>query len=389
VGKTLESANWLAGKRVALAGRLASMTRPEAAQLIAARGGVVADSVTREPTIVVVGRDGWPLGKDGRLTRKLRRALALVKLGHPIEIVPEEELLARLHCPSGRLQRHFTLRELATMLSVPAERLNAWLRAGLIAPAASVEGICYFDFRQVSGAKTLCELVRSGITAARLRQSLRRLKAWLGDVEHPLAQLTTLEHSRQLVVRLDNGQLAEPGGQLLFEFTARPPEVFPASLPWIEQTRTAPEWFDAGCRAEDRGDFQQAAHAYRQALLAGGPSAETCFNLANVLSSLGEYSRASERYRQVLELDPNCWEAWNNLGTVLTYEGQEEEALAAYRQALRLHPHYADAHYNLADTLDDLGRLDEACEHWNRYLQLEPRGAGSEYARQRLREIRG
>ncbi len=233
----------------------------------------------------------------------------------------------------------------------------------------------------MAGAKSLSELVRAGITAVRLRQSLRRLRGWLGDIADPLSQLTRLEHSRQLVVRLDNGQLAEPGGQLLFEFSGDAGEALPTSVPWVSQVNSPEQWFELGFRAEDRGDHHQAVHAYRQALLAGGPSAETCFNLANTLCSLGEYAGASERYRQVLELDPNFWEAWNNLGTVLTYDGQNEEAVEAYRQALRLHPHYADAHYNLADTLEELDRSEEAFDHWSAYLQLEPLGAGAEFAR--------
>ena len=384
VVQTPVDSNWLQGKRVALAGRLASMTRSEAARLIAAHGGIFTRSVTRNSSVVVVGRDGWPLSRDGRPNRKLRSALSLASEGTNVEIVPEEELLARLHCPTGRFQRHFTLLELSQMLGVSPERLNVWLRAGLIEPAEMSDGICYFDFRQVAGAKSLCELVRSGISTARLRHSLGRLRKWLGNIDDPLSQLTTLEHSRQLVVRLENGQLAEPGGQLLLAFRSESQDAAPASLPWAEELKSAGEWFELGCRAEDREDYQQAVHAFRQALLAGGPSAEICFNLANVLCSLGEYARASERYRQVLELDPSFWEAWNNLGTVLTYDGENEEAVSAYRQALQLHPGYADAHYNLADTLDDLGCADEAAEHWREYLELEPRGAGADHARQRL-----
>ena len=64
--RTLSTANWLEGKRVAVAGRLASMTRAEAAELIVAHGGIVARTVTRSPTIVIVGRDGWPLGENVR-----------------------------------------------------------------------------------------------------------------------------------------------------------------------------------------------------------------------------------------------------------------------------------------------------------------------------------
>lgn len=385
--EALTKAGWLQGKRVVVVGRLAAMTQAEVTRLVTAQGGVCSRSVTREPTVVIVGRDGWPLASDGRPTSKLRKALALAKQGHDVEIVPEEELLAKLQCPAGRLQRHFTLRELAHMLDVPAARLGVWLRAGLIEPAATVEGIRYFDFRQVAGAKTLCDLVRSGVTIPRLRQSLSRLRNWLGDVESPLSQLTTLEHSRRLVVRLDGGGLAEPSGQLLFDFAGEPAEAMPPSVPWVQQEHGADEWFEQGCRAEDRGDLAQAAAAFRQALLAGGPSAEACFNLANVLSALGDYAQAAERYRQVLELDPSFWEAWNNLGTVLSYEGHDEEASEAYLRALRLHPRYADAHYNLADTLEDLHRLDEAVEHWRAYLRIEPSGAGARYARERLSQL--
>lgn len=383
----LASTGILQGQEVALAGRLASMSAREVARLVAIHGGRFTRKITRETTLVIVGRDGWPLARDGRPTPKLRRALALAKQGLRLEVVPEEEFLTRLHCSPGRLQRHFTLRELSQMLDVPLPRLEVWLRSGLINSSSEADGIRYFDFQHVAGVKSLCELVRNGITTARLRQSLSRLRCWLGELDDPLSQLTLLDNSRQLVVRLENGQVAEPHGQMLLAFEAGPPEHLPVAVPWTANQRSATEWFEIGSQAEQREDFAQAVDAYRQALLTGGPSAEICFNLANVLCSLGEYARASERYRQVLELDPNFWEAWNNLGTVLTYDDENEDAIAAYRRALKLHPRYADAHYNLADTLEDLGRNEEAIEHWRAYLDLEPRGTGAQYALKRLHAL--
>ncbi len=382
---TLKTASWIEGKRVALAGRLASMSRSEAARLIAAHGGLLASSAAETPAIVVVGREGWPLAKDGRPTRKLRQALRLARRGHDIEIVPEEELLARLHCPGGRLQRHFTLRELAEMLGTSVIRMDHWLRAGLITPVSTADGLRYFDFCQVAGAKCLCDLVRSGITTARLRHSLRQLRTWLGDIEHPLSQLTTLDDGGRLVVRLDSGQLADPDGQMLFDFWSQRTEAMPNSMSCIGLARSPEAWLDLASEAEDRGDWSEAARCYRQALLAGGPAPEACFNLANVLYAQNQYAAAGERYRQVLELDPDFWEAWNNLGTVLTFEAEYDEALTAFREALRLRPQFADAHYNIADTLEEMGRGAEAFEHWQAYLELEPSGPWSGHARQRLR----
>lgn len=381
----LIAAQWLDGKRVALAGRLACMSRDEAASLIAAHGGIYTRRVTREAMIVVVGRDGWPLAKDGRPSRKLRKALALAEQGCDLEIVPEEELLARLHCPSGPLKRHSTLRELADLLRVSPDRLDQWQRAGLIQPVATVDGIRYFDFCQVAGAKRLCELVRSGITTSRLRQSLRQLRAWLGDVQFPLGQLTLLDAGSTLAVRLDGGQLAEPSGQLLFDFASGPAESFPMSVPWVEESLGVDDWLREAADAEATENWPRAVQSYREALMLSGPAAEICFNLAGALYAMGHYGRAGERYRQVLELDPDFSEAWNNLGTVLAYEQQNEEAVRAYHRALRVNPRYADARYNLADTLDDLGRVEEAREQWRQYLELEPHGEQSDYARERLK----
>jgi tetratricopeptide (TPR) repeat protein len=381
----LSPAPWLEGKRVALAGRLASMSRDEAAQLIAAHGGTYSHRVLRDAMIVVVGRDGWPLAQDGRPSRKLRKALSLAEKGYDVEIVAEEDLLGRLHCPRGPLKRHCTLRELADLLHISPDRLDQWQRAGLIQPVATVDSIRYFDFCQVAGAKRLCHLVRSGITVSRLRHSLRQLQVWLGDVAFPLGQLTLLDAGRTLAVRLDGGQLAEPSGQLLFDFAPTADEGYPASVPWVEESLSLDHWLREAAAAESKENWPRAVQAYRQALLSSGPTAEICFNLAGALYALGHYGRAGERYRQVLELDPDFSEAWNNLGTVLAYEQQNEEAVGAYRRALRVNPRYADARYNLADTLDDLGRVEESLDEWRRYLELEPRGEQADYARERLK----
>ena len=172
------------------------------------------------------------------------------------------------------------------------------------------------------------------------------------------------------------GNWPNPADRCCSIFRRPRPISRPISLPSAQEVHTPQEWSALGVAAEARGDWAEAERAYRQALLGGGPTAETCFNLANVLYSLGQYARSGERYRQVVELDPDFWEAWNNLGTVLSYDSDNEAAVAAYYRALALNPHYADAHYNLADTLEDLGRLPEAREHWLTYLELEPAALG-------------
>src|SRR5262245_43519197 len=167
----------LQGKRVAFTGRLASMTRAEAAELVAAHGGELSPSVTRRTTLLVVGREGWPLERDGHLTRKLETARALEREGCGIAILPEEEFLEQIGLGDRRdgIQRLYTTAQLARMLEVSGASLRAWVRSGLIRPERVEHRLCYFNFRQVASAKMLRDLMRGGATTPDIRRSLEQL----------------------------------------------------------------------------------------------------------------------------------------------------------------------------------------------------------------------
>jgi tetratricopeptide (TPR) repeat protein len=382
------------GKRVAFTGRLASMTRPEAAELIRAHGGEFVPGVTRHTSLLVVGQEGWPLQKDGRLTRKLQRARHLQRHGFPIAILSEEGMLAELglQARSEGVHQIYNQAQLCQILHMSRDRLRAWVRASLIEPVRSVNGVCYFDFRQVTGAKTLCDLARAGVTPRRIRCSLEQLRSWMPDLEQPLTQLAVIERDGAMLVRLEEGQLVEPTGQLQFDFAEDQPPLCISPQPRGEiqrgaaepVQRTAGEWFTLGCEHEDAGCLEEAAQAYREALLQGGPDADICFNLANVLCALGQKEQAVERFRQVVEMDNGFVQAWNNLGNVLADLEQKEEAVRAYLKALEVDPGNTDALYNLADLLDDMGRYEESVRHWRAYLQKDSSSTWGNYARQRL-----
>ncbi len=363
--------DWLKGKQVAFTGRLASMTRKQAASLLAAHGAVFAQGVTRQTSALVVGQEGWPLDKNGRLTAKLQKARKLPT----INILGEAEFLGRLGNDGEGIHRLFTLAQLSSLLKVPGRKIRAWIDAGLILPVDQANGLCYFDFQQVVGAKTLCELAQAGVSTERLRRSLRQLRQWLGEAGQPWHQLALLEKNGQILMRWAEG-LVEPSGQGQFDFTAAE-NLLPA-MP----TRTAADWFDLGCRHEEAARLDQAADAYRQALLQGGPDAVVSFNLANVLYALGRLDQACERFYQVLELDRHHAEAWHNLGTVLGQLQKYEEATQALQQAIALG--YADAYYNLADLLDEQGRSLEAQPYWQAFLRHDPGGPWARYARSKL-----
>src|SRR5437899_10170172 len=102
---------------------------------------------------------------------------------------------------------------------------------------------------------------------------------WLGGVELPLQQTAVLDGDGRLLLRFEDGELAEPTGQLNFDFSAQPTRATVA----VPEVHSAGEYFEQGVQHEQQGRFEEAAEAYRRALSWGGPNAIVCFNLANTL----------------------------------------------------------------------------------------------------------
>jgi tetratricopeptide (TPR) repeat protein len=376
------STTMLQDKTVALTGRLASMTHREARELVDELGGRVVQAPTRETDFLVVGSDGLPLGDDGQPTANLLTARKLHSLGYAIEIIAEESFLRRLELldDEQKVHRRYTIVQLSRILDVPRDRVRAWMRAGLIEPVETIHRLVYFDYQQVTAAKNLCDLVNSGLTPARIRDSLVRVTRWLPDSERLLSQLSVLESSQQLFVRLDDGRLADPSGQTMLPFDSD--DDHPVALRSDE--KSVEQWFDEAISLEDAGFFQQASAAYRAAVQQAPDDPVLHFNLGNVLYSLNDREGACSNFRRAVELESSYVEAWNNLGNLMAELGQLEQATTALRYALHLVPTYADAHFNLASILAGAGRNSEAVEHWRSYLDLDPLSPWADEAKKHL-----
>jgi tetratricopeptide (TPR) repeat protein len=300
----------------------------------------------------------------------------------------EEQFLAALglEAHSHSVRQLYTTPTLCELLGVAPGRIRAWVKAGLIQPAETRQGVWHFDFRQVSAAKTVCDLARTGVTVARLRHSVEQLRAWLPEAEAPLQQLALLEDG-QVLVRLEDGELAEADGQLRIDFEQPAPvpvEAGQVPMRLHAGPSTAAQWYEQAVAQEAAGYLADAVESYRQALLLGGPDADVCFDLAHALAATGKRERAAERYAQAVELRPNFSDAWNNIGALLAEMGQRDEACEAFRRALEIDPHDLRAHYNLADTLDEMGLTSEAAIHWQAYLKQDGTSPWARHARARL-----
>ena len=87
---------------------------------------------------------------------------------------------------------------------------------------------------------------------------------------------------------------------------------------------------------EEDGQLAEAAEMYRAAMAAGGPKAELCFQVAELLYRLGDLTAARERYYMAIELNEDYVEARANLGCVLAETGQRESGRCGIRRRAAL-----------------------------------------------------
>lgn len=405
------TAGRLQGQRVALVGRLASMSKREAARLLCRHGAVVLDKPGANVDLLVIGEHQWPLPSTGDLEQWLDEATCRAAAEGRLRVVSETQLWEELGLVDRQpdIHRLYTPAMLADLLGVPVAVVRRWHRRGLIVPVCEVRRLPYFDFQEVATARRLAELLAAGVSPRAIEKKLEALARFVPSVKRPLAQLSVIVEGREILLRQGDG-LIEPGGQLRFDFEAwhreapagqasgiapRPAETSGscAALPEapVAQARPAvplpqtPAQLRAlAAELEDDGQLAAAGEMYRAAMAAGGPQPELCFQLAEVLYRLGDLAGARERYYTAIELDEEYVEARANLGCVLAETGQHELAVAAFQGALALHPEYADVHYHLARTLDELGEAEQARQHWEAFLRLAPESPWAETARSRL-----
>lgn len=370
-----EEKDLLAGQRVAFTGRASSFRRERVRELVEGLNGIYQSKVDETTTLLVMGAAGWPLQKNGRLTRNLEIAQRLLRQGHAICIEDEEAFLRRIGAATDSPTQVYSLPQLSRMLNLSAQQLQAWLRLGLIQPAANAGEIDCFDFQQVVRCRTLADLAKSRAGRRRLRRAIRLLRQQRLH-EAVFDQLVMLDSG--LAVRQQDGRLCSLEGQFLIDFSAAEE---PSLLPTDAALDTD---FERAVELELAGQLQDAEECYRMILRDEPDDADVLFNLANVLVQLERAEEAIEVYRNALYAEPEFKEAWNNLGNSLADLGKLSEALLAFQQALLVDAEYASACYGLARTLELSGRQREAVVQWQRYLEMTPEGECAEYARQRL-----
>ena len=260
--------------------------------------------------------------------------------------------------------------------------LEKW---GLIRPAAT-RGDGEFTFSEVATIKQLAAELERKVP---LKQVLRSLLA-----EHQGQLQLDFHTSGSAAAKVVNLSARSKGERALASLApltdvapdraAGPITVgngFPFSDP---QAALAAKYFVEGSKLDD-GDhrnMEDAAAAYRKALVIDPDLVPAIVNLANIHYARDELIEAQALYERAIALDQDCFEAHFNLGNIHHDLGRYDGALACYREAVALNAGYADAHFYLAVTLEKTGRSPEAKPHWKAYQELAPEGEWIELARE-------
>jgi tetratricopeptide (TPR) repeat protein len=398
----------LAGQRVILFGKLASMSRREAEQLIREHGGAVLEQLGTDADLIVVSDESVNLQRLAADRESFDDDVRAAIARGEVELLHESELWARLGLvDSGPgIERLYTPAMLAELVGVPIAAIRHWQRRGALVAKREVRRLAYFDFEEARVARKLAQLLAAGCSLSTVNRRLDELVRLLPEIARPLLDPTVEVDGRRLVVRREEGR-AEPSGQLLIDFdVAKPRAVAPGegdaglvAIPFVAadslrnkstaRPRDSHPYAAADLRSlaaelAESGQPGHAIEAYRAILFSGEFTAEDHFDLAELLYQLGDLSAARERYYVAIELDEDFVEARSNLGCVLSEQGELALAEAAFRGALEYHPDYADAHYHLAKLLDRENRAAEASRHWQLFMNLAPASPWADEARDRI-----
>ncbi|MCZ6782490.1 MAG: tetratricopeptide repeat protein [Proteobacteria bacterium] len=381
VGEKVQTATQLKGARVAFTGRLATMTRRQAHDLVRSAGGVPASSVSSRTAYLVIGMHGWPLTDDGRMSAKLQQAERLRARRGRIRIISEVGFLEL----AGRRERRpavrkgYPLDRVSALVGVDPATIERWEYLGLVRSEAGT-----YDFQDIVSLQTIASLVKRGVRPQSIQQSLTALASFVGGTDRPLAQLKIVaSDSGELLAQVGETLIAPDGQQQLdFAPASGPPDESPRLDP--PRGDNADDLFDRAVWLEEEEQYDEAADAYRRTIALAPDRSEAYFNLGNVLRATDRTEGAEELYRLAVALDPADELAWYNLADLQEESGRYDEAIASLRTAVGACPTFADGHFNLASFLEQVAQFDEAASHWQAYVRLDPHSEWADVARAHL-----
>ncbi len=138
-------------------------------------------------------------------------------------------------------------------------------------------------------------------------------------------------------------------------------------------------WYGVGVASAHLKQYNQAVHAYREAIRNQAEYAEAWHKLGVAYANLKEYDHAIHAYRDALRIQRDNADGWYDLGNTHYELKQYAHAVHSYREALRIQPENADAWYNLGVTYDELNLYGESFQAYQETVRIQPKNAEAWY----------
>lgn len=371
---------------VTFTGRLASMNHRDAAALVETYGGRAVSSMSRAVTMVVIGEEGWPLEEDGQPAQKMLAAKEAIAEGADLRLVSESDWLHLIGLNEQRdeIQRSYTPAMLSRLLDVPVGMIRRWSRIGLIRPVRRVCRLPYFDFREVSNAQRLADLLQDGVKPEVLERSLGHLSDTLAGTDRSLAQLNLLIHDEKVMLRDSHGVMNPRTGQRLLDFGEAQLQIVhddastdfstpQFSVPHLsmhdESSASANEFESSDTGSHVGSDDEPVSLSFEAAVIRRDDrsmndfGASEWFHEGCWLAEEAEFSSAVNAFRNCLSrLALDQISTGYAVPATLAGAGQEPE----------LFPDPADVNFHLADALYRSGSVEAAIERYHCAIEFAP-----------------
>jgi tetratricopeptide (TPR) repeat protein len=345
---------------VVFSGKFASMSRKEAEQYVLKAGGKIAELVTNETTMLVVGDEGFLNQIDK--SKKLKKAEELADKTDSIKIISESVFLEMLELES-RYQlenKYYPLKEILKIYQkIRPEQVRLLQKWDLLQPVTRTNTDQYFEFKDLLIFRKINHFLESGKT-------IRGIARGLYLEQFP---------SNQLKIEFEEER---PRGQIL-QFT-------PPASNCSEPELAAEDWYDIGNQYDtDVKTYPEAIDAYTKALELEPTFTSAAVNLGNLYFTKREFDQAEKFYLQAYQQTPNNQKILFNLGNLYDEIGEYSKSIKFFKKALEIDPFYADAHFNIALVYEKLGLLAKAKSHWQMYLKIDSTGEAAKIAREHLK----
>lgn len=348
---------------VVFTGRLFSMPRKEAQELVKANGGCSPNNLTKSTDFLVVGSEGYLTEIDK--SSKLEKAETLQDNGGKVQIISESSFLEMVNLES-RYQlekKYYPLTDVLDIYkNIRKDHVRYFQKWGILKPEVRANNEQFFHFKDLLLFRKINNFLAEG---KKIRTIAKGLHAELFP-------------SNQLKIEFED---EKPRGKVLELKVTEPPKPVSSEI-------STEEWFEIGSKYDnDLSTYDQAIVAYEKAVAQDPEYFPALVNLANLYFEKGEIEKAKSLYLRAYQIEPTSHKLLFNIGNLYDELGDFDNALQFFQKATEQFPLYADAHFNMAVVYEKIGLISKAKEHWKAYLQIDNAGEWAEIAEEHLSEL--